>query len=254
KPNNYPNNSSTTKRTSIGTIDVSHYRGRGSAASTAATSPTKFYALTPHTENDDEADDEGYSREPVRRTSRTNDNLPDSLVRSNSLSFNSVAIRKTFTDGLQRVKSINSKKSLDEEDKVNSRSGAYVTYRGEDGDWQRHSIRRHSLQVEPCDYTFKIMLIGDSCVGKTCLMTRFKDGTFLSGTFISTVGMDFRNKVVTVDGSKVKLQIWDTAGQERFRSVTHAYYRDAHGRCTIVCLCVCVKERKSNFGRPLRLT
>ncbi|CAL4064139.1 unnamed protein product, partial [Meganyctiphanes norvegica] len=108
------------------------------------------------------------------------------------------------------------------------RHGDYVTYRGEDGDWQRHSIRRHSLQVEPCDYTFKIMLIGDSCVGKTCLMTRFKDGTFLSGTFISTVGMDFRNKVVTVDGSKVKLQIWDTAGQERFRSVTHAYYRDAH--------------------------
>ncbi|XP_010214340.1 PREDICTED: ras-related protein Rab-37 [Tinamus guttatus] len=71
------------------------------------------------------------------------------------------------------------------------------------------------------------MLLGDSGVGKTCLLIRFKDGAFLSGTFIATVGIDFRNKVVAVDGVKVKLQIWDTAGQERFRSVTHAYYRDA---------------------------
>ncbi|XP_010838122.1 PREDICTED: ras-related protein Rab-26, partial [Bison bison bison] len=59
-----------------------------------------------------------------------------------------------------------------------------------------------------------VMLVGDSGVGKTCLLVRFKDGAFLAGTFISTVGIDFR--------------IWDTAGQERFRSVTHAYYRDAH--------------------------
>ncbi|XP_062447972.1 ras-related protein Rab-37 isoform X2 [Rhea pennata] len=71
------------------------------------------------------------------------------------------------------------------------------------------------------------MLLGDSGVGKTCFLTRFKDGAFLSGMFIATVGIDFRNKVVAVDGVKVKLQIWDTAGQERFRSVTHAYYRDA---------------------------
>ncbi|XP_042305908.1 ras-related protein Rab-37 isoform X5 [Sceloporus undulatus] len=73
----------------------------------------------------------------------------------------------------------------------------------------------------------KVMLLGDSGVGKTCFLIQFKDGAFLSGTFIATVGIDFRNKVVTVDGVKVKLQIWDTAGQERFRSVTHAYYRDA---------------------------
>ncbi|XP_022450237.1 ras-related protein Rab-26 isoform X8 [Delphinapterus leucas] len=78
------------------------------------------------------------------------------------------------------------------------------------------------------DVAFKVMLVGDSGVGKTCLLVRFKDGAFLAGTFISTVGIDFRNKVLDVDGMKVKLQIWDTAGQERFRSVTHAYYRDAH--------------------------
>jgi small GTP-binding protein len=79
----------------------------------------------------------------------------------------------------------------------------------------------------PYDYAFKVMLIGDSGVGKTCVLIRFKDGAFLSGSFISTVGIDFRNKTIEVDLKKVKLQIWDTAGQERFRSITHAYYRDA---------------------------
>nr|XP_061823250.1 ras-related protein Rab-26-like isoform X3 [Nerophis lumbriciformis] len=78
------------------------------------------------------------------------------------------------------------------------------------------------------DIAFKVMLVGDSGVGKTCLLVRFKDGAFLAGSFISTVGIDFRNKVMNLDALKVKLQIWDTAGQERFRSVTHAYYRDAH--------------------------
>uniref|UniRef100_A0A914RWQ5 Uncharacterized protein n=1 Tax=Parascaris equorum TaxID=6256 RepID=A0A914RWQ5_PAREQ len=71
------------------------------------------------------------------------------------------------------------------------------------------------------------MLIGDSCCGKTCLLIRFKDGAFLNNNFISTVGIDYRNKLLEVDNAKVKLQIWDTAGQERFRSVTSAYYRDA---------------------------
>ncbi|CAM2702857.1 unnamed protein product [Rotaria socialis] len=78
------------------------------------------------------------------------------------------------------------------------------------------------------DYQFKVMLLGDSGVGKTCLLVRFKDGTFLSGSFIATVGIDFRNKLVTLGDKKIKLQIFDTAGQERFRSVTHSYYRDAN--------------------------
>lgn len=136
------------------------------------------------------------------------------------------------------------------------------------------------------------MLLGDSGVGKTCLLTQFRDGRFLSGNYITTVGIDFRvrnskssssgtktkryrinyrdreliarkpsdccensfenekiiywtdllwivsmyfqNKVVVVDDTSIKLQIWDTAGQERFRSVTHAYYRDAHGNYTML--------------------
>ncbi|XP_028395595.1 ras-related protein Rab-26-like [Dendronephthya gigantea] len=88
------------------------------------------------------------------------------------------------------------------------------------------SVRRQA--TEQFDLACKVMLLGDSGVGKTCLLVRFKDGAFLSGAFISTVGIDYRNKVVEVDQTKVKLQIWDTAGQERFRSVTHAYYRDSH--------------------------
>ncbi|XP_019616789.1 PREDICTED: ras-related protein Rab-37-like isoform X1 [Branchiostoma belcheri] len=74
----------------------------------------------------------------------------------------------------------------------------------------------------------KTILVGDSGVGKTSLLVQFDQGKFLSGSFSATVGIGFTNKVVNVDGAKVKLQIWDTAGQERFRSVTHAYYRDAH--------------------------
>ncbi|XP_028990001.1 ras-related protein Rab-37-like isoform X2 [Betta splendens] len=68
----------------------------------------------------------------------------------------------------------------------------------------------------------KTILVGDSGVGKTSLLVQFDQGKFIPGSFSAT------NKVVTVDGVNVKLQIWDTAGQERFRSVTHAYYRDAH--------------------------
>ncbi|XP_013146097.1 PREDICTED: ras-related protein Rab-37 isoform X1 [Papilio polytes] len=74
----------------------------------------------------------------------------------------------------------------------------------------------------------KTILLGDSGVGKTSLLVQFETGKFQPGNFSATVGIGFTNKVVTVDGVKVKLQIWDTAGQERFRSVTHAYYRDAH--------------------------
>lgn len=73
----------------------------------------------------------------------------------------------------------------------------------------------------------KTILVGDSGVGKTSLLVQFDQGKFIPGSFSATVGIGFTNKVVTVDGVKVKLQIWDTAGQERFRSVTHAYYRDA---------------------------
>ncbi|KPP68297.1 RAB8A, member RAS oncogene family,-like, partial [Scleropages formosus] len=78
------------------------------------------------------------------------------------------------------------------------------------------------------DYLFKLLLIGDSGVGKTCVLFRFSEDAFNS-TFISTIGIDFKIRTVELDGKKIKLQIWDTAGQERFRTITTAYYRGAMG-------------------------
>lgn len=78
------------------------------------------------------------------------------------------------------------------------------------------------------DYLFKLLLIGDSGVGKTCLLFRFSEDAF-NTTFISTIGIDFKIRTIEVDGKKIKLQIWDTAGQERFRTITTAYYRGAMG-------------------------
>jgi len=78
------------------------------------------------------------------------------------------------------------------------------------------------------DYSMKILIIGDSTVGKTCLLLRFCDDNF-TPSFITTIGIDFRIRRMTIDDKKVKVQIWDTAGQERFRTITTAYYRGAHG-------------------------
>ncbi|CAG2234786.1 RAB43 [Mytilus edulis] len=79
------------------------------------------------------------------------------------------------------------------------------------------------------DFLFKIVLIGDAGVGKTCVVQRFKSGTYVE-KHGSTIGVDFTMKTLKVDGKLVKLQIWDTAGQERFRTITQSYYRSANGK------------------------
>ena len=79
------------------------------------------------------------------------------------------------------------------------------------------------------DYIFKILLLGDSSVGKTCFLLRYSDDTFTEN-HISTIGLDYRFKLVNLENDKkVKLQIWDTAGQDRFRAITKNYYKGAHG-------------------------
>ncbi|CAN9508237.1 unnamed protein product [Ophioblennius macclurei] len=78
------------------------------------------------------------------------------------------------------------------------------------------------------DFLFKIILIGDSNVGKTCVVQNFKSG-FFSEKQQNTIGVDFTVRTVDIEGKKVKMQVWDTAGQERFRTITQSYYRSAHG-------------------------
>lgn len=76
-------------------------------------------------------------------------------------------------------------------------------------------------------YLFKVVLVGNSCVGKSSIVIRYADDEF-SEVFLATIGVDFRFKSLPLDGNKVKLQIWDTAGHERFRTITSSYYRGAH--------------------------
>ncbi|KAK2835067.1 hypothetical protein Q5P01_015551 [Channa striata] len=78
------------------------------------------------------------------------------------------------------------------------------------------------------DYMFKLLIIGNSSVGKTSFLFRYADDSF-SNSFVSTVGIDFKVKTVYRNDKRIKLQIWDTAGQERYRTITTAYYRGAMG-------------------------
>ncbi|KAI4372316.1 hypothetical protein MLD38_010561 [Melastoma candidum] len=88
------------------------------------------------------------------------------------------------------------------------------------------AIRDEDAQTE--DYLFKIVLIGDSAVGKSNLLARFARDEFYPNSK-STIGVEFQTQKLDISGKEIKAQIWDTAGQERFRAVTSAYYRGAVG-------------------------
>lgn len=92
----------------------------------------------------------------------------------------------------------------------------------------RSSGNTRKLEKFSKPVSYKIIVLGESGVGKTCLSFRFCAGRFPLSTE-ATIGLDFREKMVEIDGTRLKMQIWDTAGQERFRrSVTPHYYRGAH--------------------------
>jgi Ras-related protein Rab-1A len=78
------------------------------------------------------------------------------------------------------------------------------------------------------DYLFKLLLVGNSGVGKSSILFRFTDDIFPE-SYAPTIGIDFKTRTIKVDGKNVKLQIWDTAGQERFNAIQSTYYRGAHG-------------------------
>ena len=78
------------------------------------------------------------------------------------------------------------------------------------------------------DYLFKLIIIGESGVGKSSILMRYIDDAFTT-SFINTIGIDFKIRNIMHNNKRIKLQIWDTAGQERFRTITTAYYRGANG-------------------------
>uniref|UniRef100_A0A8C2J745 small monomeric GTPase n=1 Tax=Cyprinus carpio TaxID=7962 RepID=A0A8C2J745_CYPCA len=92
----------------------------------------------------------------------------------------------------------------------------------------RHQPSQKDAADQNFDYMFKILIIGNSSVGKTSFLFRYADDSFTSA-FVSTVGIDFKVKTVFRNNKRIKLQIWDTAGQERYRTITTAYYRGAMG-------------------------
>lgn len=87
--------------------------------------------------------------------------------------------------------------------------------------------QHNSVMQYEYDFLFKLLLIGDSNVGKSNLLLRFTEDSFVD-SYISTIGVDFKVKTIQVGDKSAKLQIWDTAGEERFRTITSSYYRGSH--------------------------
>ena len=86
----------------------------------------------------------------------------------------------------------------------------------------------NNSSINDYEYLFKILLIGNSNVGKSSLFLRFVDEIWKEN-FVPTIGVDFKIKSIKIDNKTIKLQIWDTAGQERFKSILSSYYKGANG-------------------------
>ena len=84
------------------------------------------------------------------------------------------------------------------------------------------------MEEEGYDFIFKVLLLGNSDVGKSSLLLRYVDSVW-NDAFVPTIGVDFKVKTLNINDKKIKMQIWDTAGQERFRTVVATYFRGAHG-------------------------
>ena len=93
-----------------------------------------------------------------------------------------------------------------------------------------------AVLTEEYDLMFKILLLGDSGVGKSSLLLRYTKNEFISD-LRSTIGVEFALKYLTVDNFQLKVQIWDTAGMERYRSITNAYYKGAKGVIVVYDIC-----------------
>ena len=89
--------------------------------------------------------------------------------------------------------------------------------------------REESLSEDNFDEKIKIMIIGETKTGKTSLISRYCKNEFTGGAYLSTIGIDFQIKNLTINSKKIRLQIWDTAGQERFRNIAKNYFQSSDG-------------------------
>ena len=96
---------------------------------------------------------------------------------------------------------------------------------------------------ENFDCLAKILTIGDSGVGKSCILERFERGSFRA-THVPTIAIDFAFKTVEIGGRRLRMQLWDTAGQERFNTLTASFFKATHG----VLLCFSLSDRASFVG------
>ena len=90
------------------------------------------------------------------------------------------------------------------------------------------TVKEVPVTDETYEKLFKILLLGDSSVGKSSLFLSFMDKSW-NETFVPTIGVDFKIKTINVNNMNIKYQVWDTAGQERFRTIISSYYKGAHG-------------------------
>ena len=100
-----------------------------------------------------------------------------------------------------------------------------------------------SVSNHPYDQKIKIMVIGESLVGKTALITKITKNTF-GGAYLTTVGIDFQDKFLNINGKEIKIELWDTAGQERFRNIAKNYFQSSDGFLLVYDL-----TKKSSFEK-----
>eukprot|EP01122_Echinamoeba_exundans_P006395 TRINITY_DN1788_c1_g1_i1.p1 TRINITY_DN1788_c1_g1~~TRINITY_DN1788_c1_g1_i1.p1 ORF type:complete len:210 (-),score=60.08 TRINITY_DN1788_c1_g1_i1:126-755(-) len=96
------------------------------------------------------------------------------------------------------------------------------------GGEQQQQAATQPARAMPYKFLFKYIIVGDTAVGKSCLLLQFTDKRFQPQHDL-TIGVEFGSRTITIDNNQIKLQIWDTAGQEKFRSITRSYYRGAAG-------------------------
>ncbi|KAJ1043356.1 hypothetical protein NDA11_003312 [Ustilago hordei] len=159
---------------------------------------------------------------------RTSSLVDPSHVESSHVESSHVESSHVESSHTQQTTGTKSEKAVSSATAVTGTSKSSVTCSSQTSSRARFNYAARRMPNPHYDFLIKLLLIGDSGVGKSCLLLRFCDDAW-TPSFITTIGIDFKIRTIELDGKRIKLQIWDTAGQERFRTITTAYYRGAMG-------------------------